>query len=156
MKKMGFIVLSLIIFLASSAYALDTALFDMRNEVFEESKEIKLSLTYSKDVVLMSSMWDSCIMVMVQLDAYFYMLRIFNTIETEDLKQDAVDTLISWLNDVKKTNEMNVKSLDSVSETAEAYTKVHLDKLKTYFGKLNTQIDIELDKIFKLRKSLKK
>ena len=156
MKKIIFIILIFIIFLSFSVYALDTTLLDMRNKIFEESKVIKSLLVDSKDIILMNSMWDSCVMTMTQLDAYFSMIGIFNTIKKEDLKEDAINYLTSWLDGIKKTNELNIKSLDAVSVTLEPKTKAHILKLKDYFGKLNNQINAELDKISLLKKSLKR
>jgi len=156
MKKIIFIILTFIILSNFSVYALDTTLLDMRNKIFAESKDLKLLLANSKDVVLVNSMWDSCIMLVSQLDAYFSMLGIFNTIKKEDLKQDTIDYLTGWLDGIKKTNELNIKSLDAVSATMEPKTKTHILKLKDYFGKLNNQINIELDKISLFKKSLKK
>ena len=155
MKKIIFLTLTFIIFLSFSVYALDTTLLDMRNKIFEESKDLKSLLESSKDVILVSSMWDSCIIAMSQSDAYFNMLGIFNTIKKEDLKEDAVNYLTSWLDGIKKVNELNIKSLDAVTLTLEPKTKTHILKLKDYFGKLNNQIDAELAKISLLKKSLK-
>lgn len=156
MKKIIFIILISVIFLNFSIYALDTTLLDMRNKIFEESQELKSLLVNSKDIVLINSMWDSCIMAMSQLDAYFSMLGIFNTIKKEDLTEDAINYLTTWLDGIKKTNELNIKSLDAVTLILEPETKAHIVKLKDYFGKLNNQIDAELDKISLLKKSLKR
>lgn len=156
MKKIIFIILTFIIFLSFSLYALDTSLLDTRNKIFEESKELKSLLVSSKDVVLINSMWDSCIIAMSQLDAYFSMLGIFNTIKKEDLKEDVINYLTSWLDGIKKTNELNIKSLDAVTFTLEPKTKAYILKLKDYFAKLNNQINTELDKISVLKKSLKR
>jgi hypothetical protein len=128
----------------------------MRNKIFEESKDLKSLLANSKDIILINSMWDSCIIAMSQLDAYFTMLGIFNTIKEENLKEEVINYLTSWLEGIKKTNELNIKSLDAVSVTLESKTKAHILRLKDYFGKLNDQINAELDKISLLKKSLKR
>ena len=108
MKKIISLILLLVVFLTFSAYALETTLFEMRNKIFAESKEIKALLTESKDIVLMSSMWDSCVMALTQLDAYFSMVGIFNTIKKGDISEDSVNYLIGWLSQTKKTNELNI------------------------------------------------
>jgi hypothetical protein len=141
--------------LAESAYALDTTLLDMRRKIFRESKNIKSELSKTKDVVLMSSMWDSCIMTMSQIDAYFYMLQIFNTIKKEDLSEDAIKSLSDWLNEIKRTASLNIKSLKNVSQAQDSRTKVYIKILTKHFIELNKRIDAELAKISILRNSLK-
>jgi len=119
----------------------------MRNRIFVKSQEIKALLANSKDVVLLNSMWDSCIMTITQLDAYFYMIGIFNTIKKEDLTDASVNYLINWLNEIKKTNELNIKSLNLVTKTLEPRARVHKEKLTSYFSELNKQINNELSRI---------
>lgn len=156
MKKIVFIILTFVIFLSFNAYALNSTLINMRTKIFEESKDLKSVLTDSKDVVLVNSMWDSCIIAISQLDAYFNMLGIFNTIKKVNLKEDAINYLSGWLEGIKKTNKLNIKSLDAMTLSLQPKTKAHIVKLKDYFDKLNDQIDVELDKISILRKSLKR
>lgn len=156
MKKIFFMILTLIVLLTFSAYAQEATLLTLRNKAFKESKELKSLLIDSKDVILVNTLWDSCIMAMTQLDAYFSMVGIFNTIKKEDLKEDSVNYLINWLNEIKKTNELNIKSLNAISTTLEPKSKVHIERLKNYFSDLNNQINIESDKISLLKKSLKR
>jgi hypothetical protein len=140
--------------LGCKAYALDTTLLEMRNEVFEESKKIKPLLADSKDIVLVNSMWDSCIITMTQLDAYFTILSVFNTIKNEDLTKEAINYLVLWLNQIKSTNELNIKSLNAITQKIEPDTEVHMAVLKVYYKKLNEQIVSELDKISLVEESL--
>lgn len=156
MKRMLFMILALVVFLNLNAYALETNLFDIRNKLFEESKKIKLLVGTSQDLVLINSMWDSCIMAMSQLDAYFSMLGVFNTIKKENLTDVAVDYLANWLTEVKRTNELNIKSLDGVTVTMDPNTKPRMEKLKGYFMELNSQISSELNKISSIKQSLQK
>ncbi|MCM8797552.1 MAG: hypothetical protein NC923_06750 [Candidatus Omnitrophica bacterium] len=155
MKKKIFFTLFFVVFFSVNVFAFDTTLFDIRNAIFEESKAMKSLLKNSKDIILMNSMWDSCVMTMAQLDAYFTMLGIFNTIKKENLKEEAIGYLANWLEGVKRTNELNIKSLDSVTLVLEEETKKRILKLKDYFEKLNNQINAELDKLSILKKSLK-
>ena len=155
MKKNIFIILALLIFFNVNSYALETTLLDMRNKISAESRQIKALLLESKDIVLMSSMWDSCVLTMTQLDAYFFMVGIFNTIKKGDLKEDTVNYLTNWLNIIKNTNELNIKSLNTVTQILEPKTKVYKERLKNYFSELNKKIDSELGKISLLKKSLK-
>ena len=160
MKNIICIVLIAAIFLCPSIYALDNALFDTRSDILKNAKDIKNSLDKTKDLILMNSLWDSCIMSISQLDAYFYMIRIFNTIEKEDLKEEAVDSIIYWLNNIKKTNELDVKNLVALkaisSDTLEAETKLYMEKVKANFGDLNKLIDIDLKKILVLKATFEK
>lgn len=156
MRRIPFLVLALVVILNFSAYCLDTNLFDIRNKIFEESKKIKLLVGTSQDLVLINSMWDSSIMCISQLDAYFSMLGVFNTIKKENLTEIAVDYLTSWLTEIKRTNELNIKSLDGVTVTMDPNTKPRMEKLKGYFKESNNQINSELNKISTIKKSLQK
>jgi hypothetical protein len=101
-------------------------------------------------------MWDSSIMCVSQTDAYFSMIGIFNTIKKESLTEVAVDYLTSWLTEIKRTNELNIKSLDGVTVTMDANTKPRIEKLKGYFKEMNGQINSELSKISSIKQSLQK
>lgn len=156
MKKLVMLmILSVVVFSVFSAYALDTGLFDVYNEILEESKRIKTLLETSQDIILVNSMWDSCIMTMTELEAYFNLLRIFNKIKQENLDEETVGYLGDWLNKTKKTNELNIKSLNAISRPLDPNTEVHIAALKVYLKKLNKQIDAELEKISTIKNSLK-
>jgi hypothetical protein len=155
MRRIASIVLSLVIFANTSVYAFDTALINKRSEILEESKKIKSLLTKSQDVILVNSMWDACVLTMTQLDAYFLMVSVFNTIKRKDISKEAVDYLITWLKEIKKTNDVNIKSLNAVSRDLDPNTEVHRAVLKVYYNKLNGEIDSELKKITLLKKSAK-
>lgn len=153
MKKIIFVFLVLSIFLNFSVYAADNALFTMRGEIFEESKRIKAVLADSKDVILASSMWDSCVILLTQLDAYFSMLGIFNAIKDKDLTAGPINYIYSWLKGIKETNDLNIKSLNEVAQVNDDRTKPQMEKLKAYFKGTNDHINAELKKFDTLRKS---
>ena len=156
MKKLVSAVVILVLFLSSLTYGLDTTLLDMRNKVFQEAQEIKILFENSKDVILLNSLLDSCIMLVNQLDAYFYMVGIFNEMKKGDVTDASVDYLMRWLDTIKKTNDLNIKSLASVNaKTLENKSKVHLERLKGQFIELNQKIDVDLKKISALKKSQK-
>lgn len=162
MKRVVFVTLFLVLCLRLSAYAADTGLLDMRNKIFAEANNIQLLLSdvkrnsLWKDAVLINSMWDSCIMTMTQLDAYFSMLGIFNTIKDKDVNETSTKYLIDWLNEMKKANDMNITSLQGMSaQSLDSETKLHMDSLKTYFAELTKKIEGELNKISLIKKSLK-
>lgn len=154
MKRMILIALALVFVFNLGAYALDNPLIASRNKISKESQDIKSALLKSKDIVLLNSMWDSCILAMTQLDAYFYLVGIFNTIKKENLSEASINYLATWLDIMKKTNDVNIKSLNSVSEKIEAQTRARLLKLKEAFVNLNNQLMNETKKVAILKSSL--
>jgi len=159
MRKIIFIIAILAAFLSCNAYAGEGATFlEFRNKIFDESRAIKLLLTSSKkDMIFMNSMWDSCIATMIELDAYFGMLGIFNTIKKENVMEGAVTYLHDWLNVIKNTNELNIKNLNAISaRPIENNAKLHAKRLITYYTELNNRIDAELTKVAALKITAKK
>jgi len=158
MKKIIAVTLVLILSLSVNAHALDTFLLEMRDKFFEESKEIKSLFAESQDIIVLNNMWDSCIVTMNQLGAYFFMIGIFNTIKAEDMTQEAIDYLKGWLDEVNKANTKNIAKLNSFAQKVDARTVLHVEKLKLLYIDLNNVIDAELKNIsliesaFKLRK----
>lgn len=157
MRKLVAITLVLVLCLTVGAWAVAApTLLDMRKRILQESTAIKALLTSSKDTFLINSMWDSCVLVVSQLDSYFSMLGIFNTIKREGQTQAAVDYLIAWLQEIRGANALNIKSLNSISDTIDAATKTHLVALQEYFSELNNCINTELNKLTLLRKTIRK
>ncbi len=154
MKKTMMMILVLVAGLSFNAYAQATGLLDIRDKVLKESREIKALFSDTKDVILVSSMVDSCILTTSQLDAYFSQLGIFNTIKKDDVTPAAVNFLEQWLNGIKNTNDLNIKSLNAVTQNIQAKTKLHLERLTGYFTDLNAQIDLELAKLAALKNAL--
>jgi hypothetical protein len=155
MKKIILSTLTLILAWNISSYALETTLIDLRNEFLKNGQDIKASFNVSQDPILINSMWDSCIMTVSQLDAYFSMLGIFNTIKKENFNDAQFGFLINWLNQIKKSNELNIKSLDTVVATSEPKSKIFILKLKGSFSKLNDYITKELKGVTQLQASVK-
>ena len=147
-------ILALVAGLSFNAHAQATGLMDIRDKVLKESQEIKALFSDTKDVILVSSMVDSCILTVSQLDAYFSQLGIFNTIKKDDVTPAAINFLEQWLNGIKNTNDLNIKSLNAVTQNIQAKTKLHLERLTGYFTDLNMQIDQELAKLAALKKTL--
>ena len=156
MKKAILVFSVLGLLLSFNAYALDNSFVNIRSRIFEESKQIKALLTTSKDAILLSSMWDSCLMTMRELDAYFHMLGIFNTIKQRDLDEDAVIFLSRWLSEVKAGSELNIRILTESAYPTESQAAIHIARLKNHFGELNKKIDSELNKISLFRESVKR
>ena len=109
----------------------------------------------SNDVVLLVSMFDSCLLVISQIDAYTYMLEIFNTIKNTQVDEKVFSYLGEWLLFMKRTSDLNIKSLDSVREPIEPNTKIQIARLRDYFNNLNKQIDGELSRFVRIRSLLK-
>ena len=147
-------ILALVAGLSFNAHAQSTGLMEMRNKLLTESREIKALFSDTKDVILVSSMVDSCILTASQLDAYFSQLGIFNTIKKDDVTPAAINFLEQWLNGIKNTNDLNIKSLNAVTQNIQAKTKLHLERLTGYFTDLNTQIDQELAQLAALKNAL--
>ena len=153
MKKIILTVLALALVFSSAAFALENTLIDMRKEIFNTSESIKANLKDTKDPILLSSMWDSSIMTVSSLDAYFYMVGIFNAIKKQDLTDSSVDYLVKWLNRIRETNDLNIRSMDAVSSTFDPKTKISILKLKGNFSDLNSSIAKELAGILQLKKA---
>jgi hypothetical protein len=124
---------------------------NMHSRVMKESNNIKLLLKNSRDVVLLTSMWDSCFIAMNQLDAYFSMVAIVETIKKQELTEAAVNYLLSWLSDIKKTNEANISSLVSSAQAVDNPTKVAVERMKIIFSDLNKMIEAESSRLTILR-----
>ena len=159
MKRIIFIILIFVVFLTQGAYCLDTKLYDIRQKLFAQAQEIKKLVNRdnaAQYLVLVSTMWDTCFVAITQLDAYFYILGLFNTIKQGNITAPTIDFLSRWLKQVRDTNELNINGLDGIKLPIEPMIRINMERLKRYFRELNNQIDKELAEIGKLRKSLDK
>jgi hypothetical protein len=159
MKRKIFIILIFCVFLTQTAYCLDTKLYDIRQKLFTQAQEIKQLVNRdnaAQYLVLVSTMWDTCFVAITQLDAYFYILGIFNSIKKESITHPTMDFLSRWLKQIKDTDELNIKGLDGIKLPIDPMIRISMERLKRYFRELNSQIDKELAEIEKLRKLLDK
>jgi hypothetical protein len=156
MKKIIFLVLSLVLFWNFTAEALEPNLIDARNEILKNAQEMKTYFSASRDPILLNSLWDSSIMAVSQLDAYFSMLGIFNTIKKDNLDEAAFGYLIKWLNQLKDATDLNIKSLESINKTTDARSKVFALKLKDIFESLKVRLNKELQRVNRYLESIKK
>jgi hypothetical protein len=154
MKKIAYFTLALFIFLNANAYSLDSKLLDIRNDIFDESTELKPLISTSKNIVLVNSLWDSCIVAVMQLDAYFFMIGIFDSVSKDKWNEESVNYLELWLTKIKTTSELNIKAIDSFPPKLEQATQVHAEKLKNYFIDLNKAVDESLATMAKLKKAV--
>ena len=155
MKKIILAILFFAFFLVNDSYGADTNLLDINKKFIEESINIKNQFADSKDVLITNSLWDSCIMTVEQVRAYFYMLDIFNTIKIENLEDKAVDSLVSWLDQIKDTNNLNIKSLGGFAASVSHETKRSMIKINQYYMELNKQIDLEKAKVMLIKRTIK-
>jgi hypothetical protein len=139
----------------ATAYALDTAMLDLRNRIFKQSNEIKNILMKSGNSLLLNSMFDTCLIAVTQIDAYFSMLAIFESIDSKNLTQGTTNYLINWLEGMRNTNTLNVKNLDAIGPTKDPTTDALTVRLKSYFNEMNRRIDVELGKMDTIRKTAK-
>jgi len=155
MKKVVLITLVLVLALSFNAYALDNVLYNLRNQIFSHSEEIRSMMPDSTDVIFLTGMFDSCIITTTQLDAYFIMLGIFNEIKKEDLTEAPLDLLINWLTKITNSNNLSIQSISLGSQALEQETLIHLEKLKTYYNNLNKRITDEMKRIGDLKRFIR-
>jgi hypothetical protein len=155
MKKIAAIFCSLLILGTSTAWAMDFQIFDMRNKILDESKSIKAIMPRSSDAVVLINLFDTCLITMTKLDAYFSMLTIFETIKNENLTPAAVDALSIWLNDFKRDNEINIRNFNGIAPQVSEDSRTHVIKTMGLFDSLNSKIDIEANKLNVILRSLK-
>ncbi|MFH0827382.1 MAG: hypothetical protein V1923_05845 [Candidatus Omnitrophota bacterium] len=148
--------LFLFLFLNSSAWAMDFKIFDMRNKIFEESKEIKGLFARSQDSAVLFPLFNACLLSISQLDAYFNMLGIFETIKDGDLSEMAVDFVVNWLDEIKRSLNMSLDSLTHIPQPLEPKTREHIEKIKFYFRQLDDIADEELRKLSLIKRAIKK
>ena len=149
-------VAAVMIFTQTACAAVEFKVFDMRNRLFEESKEIKSLIAKSKDSVVLTGMFDSCMLSMAQLDAYFSMLGIFYSVKDKEGTLTALNFLLNWINEIIRTNDIIIGSFVSSQIAVEKKTQEHLAKLQNYYAQLNTLLNGELKKITAIKLSLTK
>ncbi len=154
MKKKICLILILCL-LNSYAFSAGPVLMDMRNKIFDEMAQIKSFSAQTQDLVMASSMFDACVITVTQLDAYFSLSGILNSIDKKQWSAQAVDYLINWLNEIKKTNDLNIKSLDALTQTIEEKTKSYALQLKADYLELNRVVGEEVSKLSDLKDTLK-
>jgi len=146
MKRAVIFSVLLSLFWVFNASALDFKVMDMRDQFVNQSQEIKaLMIPKTKDGVLLTAMFDSCLLTATQLDAYFSMVSIFETLTEKDSGASAIKFITAWLDGIKNTGAVNISSLDS-ARPAEQKTMEQAKKLKIRFASLNKLVEDELRK----------
>jgi hypothetical protein len=156
MRKI-FVIVAVVAFWATGAYAeSDFKILELRNRFFEESKQVKDLIPQSKDPAVLMSLYNSCVLTITQFDAYFGMLGIIQTMSDKELSSRALDVVSNWLYEIKRTNALNISTLDGMKLELAPETKNHLARLKAYFAESTMRADAELSKIATLKKVSKK
>jgi hypothetical protein len=148
-----FLAISIFSCACATLYAFESQLRDIRGKVKNELLEIR-ALMPKNDPILVSSIYDSCLIAMNQLDAYFNMLAIFNTIDEKAVKAEAVDALTVWLDYIKKMDTININALRDTTKALTPETKACMEKVKALFEELSKEIDSELAKVGIIKRSL--
>lgn len=156
MRKIGVLVFVLCLFWGGVCNALDNPLVSMRARFIQESNNIRLMLKNSRDVVLLTSLWDSCFIAASQLDAYFYLIGIFEIIKQEERTEVAINYLLNWLNEIKQTNASNIRSLNSAQEALDKTTNVIVKRMKLHISDLDKIIDAEINKLTILKEGIRR
>ncbi|MFH1190262.1 MAG: hypothetical protein V1682_06180 [Candidatus Omnitrophota bacterium] len=155
MSKGVLVTLCLAAVLSFNAYAVESTVLDVRDKIFEEVSAMQPLLKGSKDIVLMTGMIDSCLIAKMQIDAYLIMMSIFNNVKGDDKIDISADNIMNWLNVMKKTNDLNMKTLTSLKGPFEPTTELHLKKMNGYFAELNFRLSQEFQKFDEIKKALK-
>ena len=157
MRRMKVLVVAtgMCLFLAAVTYAA-SPLVEIRSRFARESGDLKALMATSKDAYLVSSMWDSCLLTMNQIDAYFSMVGIVNTINKDQTTRGAIVYLEQWLSEIKRISDLNIKSLSGSRSTIDPVTKVHVDVLTRHFGDLSKLLSAEASRLASYKQTLKK
>ena len=123
----------------------------LRANLQEESKTLKSILADTKDILYINTLWDSCAMSTMQIDAYFVMIGIYEAAPVKYRRQEGADYMMKWLTAVKNTHELNVKTLAGMTGLNDPRSNDHILKLKTMYESLLLIIDGETDKLMVLK-----
>jgi hypothetical protein len=156
MKKSVFaaLVFLMMVSFCNGAFAQESSVLDSKRDFNSEAGIIKLAMQNSKDVILLSSLWDSCILTMNQIDAYVSLLGIFNTIKKEDTTLDSLKYLENWISQMKSTGDLNIKLLTGIIPI-EPLSNNYIQKLKAFYTDLNKTLDGELAKVTAIKRTVK-
>ncbi len=153
MRKILFLLVFFITFFASASYAQVSEFGVVRRNLVDKSQTFREYLGQTQDVVITSSMWDSCVLAVSQIDAYYAMVGIIQAAEAVENKEAAF-YLIDWLERIKRTNVANLRSLSNTGQAAEEKTVEYMKKLYRYFSEFNEYVEQELKKIKELESLL--
>ncbi len=146
-RRIALLVCLVVFTITTSAYALETKLLDMRTKFLVLSKSVRAVLLNTKDVIWVNNMWDSCVLTLTQLDAYFSMVGIVNASKTNEMSDQAIKYLSDWLKEIKQTSELNITGLANTGSIIDSVTKSHMEKLKDSYAALSKAVDGEISRL---------
>ena len=111
-------------------------------------------LADSQDPVMIISLWDTCVVTVTKINAYFYMLGIFEAVKEAEQSSRAVDYLLIWLNETRRTNKTAIDQLAQPAQVTEEATDMYRAKISEYLSQLDTQLEKEIRKVTVLKQSL--
>lgn len=156
MRKRTQLLCALVLFCSvTCAHAADFRIFELRNKIFSESKELKELLPSSKDQLVVLSLLDSCLILTSQIDAYFVMMSLFNNIRKEDLDKEAVGSLVNWLNQMKDSADITIRSLNNIGVPIDRSTGAHVAKLKDFSATMRGLVQSDLNTMNRLMGSVR-
>jgi len=118
-----------------------------RSWFLEETQNLKKIMPRSRDAILINDLWYSCLMTITQIDAYYMMMAIYDTIPKDKVTEDAAGFIISWLTSIRNINDLNIKTLNAMDDPVDLKTTKHVDQMKVGYEKLNGLIEVEIDKL---------
>lgn len=138
----------------SAAQAADNGLLEVRDALFEESKKMNLVLPDSADPVMIISLWDTCVVAVTRINAYFYMLGILESSAEQKWSAESVDYLLIWLNETRRTIMVAMRQLGEPAQLNEAATDAHRGRIAGYLVQLDSQLEREIGRVGLLKESL--
>jgi hypothetical protein len=156
MKKIAVIVLMLCFCLSVDSFAANNSLTSINTRLMQESSNLKSMFKNSRDVVLLTTMWDSYFIARTQLDAYFYMVSLFESVKKSAVTEVSVDYLLNWLGEIRKTNAANITTLNAAATVIDQATKSAVDRMKANISDMNNAVDKEISRLNSLKEAVKK
>lgn len=153
-KALCFCVFIAVLLCTARSFGAELQMLRLRNALLEESKKIQMALADSPDPVLVISLWDTCVVTLTKINAYFYMVGIFEMVEDKDKTEQGVDFLLAWLKELQRTTQVNIRELNTPVEVSEEATTVARSRLSELLARLNTHLDEEIRKVSSLRASV--
>jgi len=155
MRKILIAITVFLYLLSGNASAQVQPTAQLRGKIYDEYKSLEAALQKTKDTALIFSLRDTCMITIVQLDAYITMIGMMDSVRDKGLNKGTIDYIVLWLNEMRRTNDLNIKNL-ALPREMQKDTQVHSENMMRYFNELRTYADTELRKLAKLQELLDK
>ncbi|MCX7661528.1 MAG: hypothetical protein N2Z79_02445, partial [Candidatus Omnitrophica bacterium] len=119
----------------------------LRNKILFLSQELKEELLESEDVVYLNGLWNSCVVGVLQIDAYLAMLGILSSTKEKVIPSEAIEYIKAWLERIRGTTQSNLKALDMPPQNLATKTQEYIQKLKSVFMELESLVSRELSRL---------